>query len=189
MLPASVAAAATNPSPPSRFTTTCRGRRRERLCSAVAPPPSSHRHRDPPQSSVPPHALEGGRTRLHADRFGNPYIVKNNFELKSAIRLLFEAICSRTAGEFQPDRIFHFAHSQEPVQQVPGCRVNDSPSDLPDSKCCRGVADCQRALEDGRRYHDGGRYSIHDLFATTCTIRIQGRRPLPDSVLHPATRA
>jgi len=42
---------------------------------------------------------------------------------------------------------------------------------------CRGVADCQRALEDGGATTDGGRYSIHDLSPTTCTIRITRRGP------------
>jgi hypothetical protein len=98
---------------------------------------------------------------------GHPYIVKNNFELKSAIRVLFEAnLLENTWGGFSQTG---WAILLTPVNQsdrCPVCRVNDVTIRFNRIRNVAGVLQLATALsKTGGAAADGGRYSIHDLFA------------------------
>jgi hypothetical protein len=115
------------------------------------------------------------------DPSGFPYIVKNNFELKSAVRVLFEAnLLENSWGGFSQTG---FSILLTPVNQngtCPVCRISDvtirfnrirnvagvllignTPSKVPGST---GGRDVQHP-EYTALAADGGRYSIHDLLA------------------------
>ena len=98
---------------------------------------------------------------------GHPYIVKNNFELKSAVRVLFEAnLLENTWGGFSQTG---WAILLTPVNQsdrCPVCRVNDVTIRFNRIRNVAGVLQLATALsKTGGAAADAGRYSIHDLFA------------------------
>ena len=98
---------------------------------------------------------------------GHPYIVKNNFELKSAVRVLFEAnLLENTWGGFSQTG---WAILLTPVNQsdrCPVCRVNDVTIRFNRIRNVAGVLQLATAVsKTGGAAADGGRYSIHDLFA------------------------
>jgi hypothetical protein len=98
---------------------------------------------------------------------GQPYIVKNNFELKSAIRVLFEAnLLENTWGGFSQTG---WAILLTPVNQsdrCPVCRLNDVIIRFNRIRNVAGVLQIGNAVsKTGGASADGGRYSVHDLFA------------------------
>ena len=98
---------------------------------------------------------------------GNPYIVKNNFELKSAIRLLFEAnLLENSWGGFSQTGYSILLTPKNQSNKCPACRVNDITVRFNRIRNVAGVLQIANALSKaGGAPTDGGRYSIHDLFA------------------------
>jgi len=99
---------------------------------------------------------------------GQPYIVKNNFELKSAIRVLFEAnLLENTWGGFsQTGYSILLTPKSGQARQCPVCRVNDITIRFNRIRNVAGVLQIANALsKTGDAAADGGRYSIHDLLA------------------------
>jgi hypothetical protein len=98
---------------------------------------------------------------------GNPYIVKNNFELKSAIRLLFEAnLLENSWGGFSQTGYSILLTPKNQSNKCPACRVNDITIRFNRIRNVAGVLQIANALSKaGGAATDGGRYSIHDLFA------------------------
>jgi len=98
---------------------------------------------------------------------GNPYIVKNNFELKSAIRLLFEANLLENAwGGFSQTGYSILLTPKSQASQCPICRVNDVTIRFNRIRNVAGVFQIANGLsKTGGAAADGGRYSIHDIFA------------------------
>ena len=98
---------------------------------------------------------------------GNPYIVKNNFELKSAIRVLFEAnLLENSWGGFSQTGYSILLTPKNQSNLCPVCRVNDVTVRFNRIRNVAGVLLIANALsKTGGSTTDGGRYSIHDLFA------------------------
>jgi len=98
---------------------------------------------------------------------GNPYVVKNNFELKSAIRLLFEAnLLENSWGGFSQTGFSILLTPKNQSNKCPACRVNDVTVRFNRIRNVAGVLQIANALSKmGGATTDGGRYSIHDLFA------------------------
>jgi hypothetical protein len=98
---------------------------------------------------------------------GNPYIVKNNFELKSAIRLLFEAnLLENSWGGFSQTGYSILLTPRNQSNKCPACRVNDITIRFNRIRNVAGVLQIANGLSKaGGAPTDGGRYSIHDLFA------------------------
>ena len=98
---------------------------------------------------------------------GQPYIVKNNFELKSAIRVLFEAnLLENTWGGFSQTGFSILLTPRSQSSQCPICRVNDITIRFNRIRNVAGVLQVANApSHTGGVAADGGRYSIHDIFA------------------------
>ncbi len=98
---------------------------------------------------------------------GNPYIVKNNFELKSAIRVLFEAnLLENSWGGFSQTGYSILLTPRNQSDRCPLCRVNDVTIRFNRIRNVAGVLQIANALsKTGGGAADGGRYSIHDLLA------------------------
>ncbi len=106
---------------------------------------------------------------------GQAFIVKNNFELKSAIRVLFEAnLLENTWGGFSQTGFSIVLTPRNQQGQCPVCRLNDVTIRFNRIRNVAGVlqianagaktADAQGG-GTGAFPADGGRYSIHDIFA------------------------
>jgi len=106
---------------------------------------------------------------------GQAYVVKNNFELKSAIRVLFEAnLLENTWGGFSQTGFSIVLTPRNQQGQCPVCRLNDVTIRFNRIRNVAGVlqianagartADAQGG-GTGAFAADGGRYSIHDIFA------------------------
>jgi hypothetical protein len=98
---------------------------------------------------------------------GSSYIVKNNFELKSAIRVLFEGnLLENTWGGFSQTGYSILLTPANQSDRCPVCRVNDVTIRFNRVRNVAGVLQLATALsKTGGAPADGGRYSIHDLFA------------------------
>ena len=98
---------------------------------------------------------------------GQPYIVKNNFELKSAIRVLFEAnLLENTWGGFSQTGYSILLTAVNQSGKCPVCRVNDVTIRFNRIRNVAGVLQIATALtKTGDAAADGGRFSIHDIFA------------------------
>jgi hypothetical protein len=98
---------------------------------------------------------------------GTPYIVKNNFELKSAIRVLFEAnLLENTWGGFSQTGYSILLTPINQSNRCPLCRVNDITIRFNRVRNVAGVLQIANGLNNFKEAaSDGGRYSIHDLFA------------------------
>lgn len=98
---------------------------------------------------------------------GHPYIVKNNFELKNAIRVLFEAnLLENTWGGFSQTGYAILITPKNQSGKCPVCRVNDVTIRFNRIRNVAGVLQIANApAKTGAAAADGGRYSIHDLFA------------------------
>jgi hypothetical protein len=98
---------------------------------------------------------------------GHPFVVKNNFELKSGIRVLFEAnLLENTWGGFTQKGYSILLTPKDQANKCPLCRVNDVTIRFNRIRNVAGVLLIGNALaQTGGASSDGGRYSIHDLFA------------------------
>jgi hypothetical protein len=98
---------------------------------------------------------------------GHPYIVKNNFELKSAIRVLFEAnLLENSWGGFSQTGYSILITPKNQASECPVCRVNDVTIRFNRIRNVAAVLQIANGLaKTGAAAADGGRYSIHDLFA------------------------
>lgn len=98
---------------------------------------------------------------------GQPYIVKNNLELKSAIRVLVEAnLLENSWGGFSQTGYSILLTPKSQQNQCPICRVNDVTIRFNRIRNVAGVLQIANAFaKTGGAAADGGRYSIHDLFA------------------------
>ncbi|MBZ5612737.1 MAG: hypothetical protein LAO23_01920 [Acidobacteriia bacterium] len=98
---------------------------------------------------------------------GHPYIVKNNFELKSAVRVLFEAnLLENSWGGFSQTGYSILLTAVNQADKCPLCRVNDVTIRFNRIRNVAGVVQIANArAKTGGVAADGGRYSIHDLFA------------------------
>jgi len=106
---------------------------------------------------------------------GNAFIVKNNFELKSAVRVLFEGnLLENTWGGFSQTGYSMVLTPRNQQGHCPVCRVNDVTIRFNRVRNVAGVLEIANAGsrtgeshggETGASPTDGGRYSIHDLFA------------------------
>ena len=98
---------------------------------------------------------------------GEPYIVKNNCELKNAIRVLVEAnLLENTWGGFSQTGYSILITPKNQASECPICRVNDVTIRFDRIRNVAGVLQIANALaKTGAAAADGGRYSIHDIFA------------------------
>ena len=98
---------------------------------------------------------------------GRPYIVKNNFELKSAVRVLFEANLLENAwGGFTQKGYSILLTPKDQSNKCPLCRVTDITIRFNRVRNVAGVFLIgNMPAQTGGATSDGGRYSIHDLFA------------------------
>ena len=98
---------------------------------------------------------------------GEPYIVKNNFELKNAMRVLLEAnLLENSWGGFSQTGYSILVTPKNQSSECPVCRVNDVTIRFDRIRNVAGVLQIANALaKTGAAAADGGRYSIHDIFA------------------------
>jgi hypothetical protein len=98
---------------------------------------------------------------------GNPYVVKNNFELKNGVRVLFEAnLLENTWGGFSQTGYSILITPKNQSSKCSVCRVNDVTVRFNRIRNVAGVLQIANALaKTGAAPADGGRYSIHDIFA------------------------
>jgi hypothetical protein len=98
---------------------------------------------------------------------GQPFIVKNNLELKSAMRVLVEAnLLENSWGGFSQTGYSILLTPKSQSNQCPLCRVNDVTVRFNRIRNVAGVLQiADAAAKTGGFAADGGRYSIHDLFA------------------------
>jgi hypothetical protein len=99
---------------------------------------------------------------------GASYVVKNNLELKSAVRVLVEAnLLENTWGGFSQTGYSILLTPKSQAGQCPICRVNDVTIRYNRIRNVAGVLQIANApaSHTGGFPADGGRYSIHDLFA------------------------
>ena len=101
---------------------------------------------------------------------GNPYIVKNNFEIKSGVRVLFEAnLAENSWGGFSQRGFSLLLSARSQASQCPVCRVNDITMRYIRVHNVASVLQISnaRANKDkgGGIPADGGIYSIHDIVA------------------------
>lgn len=98
---------------------------------------------------------------------GNAFIVKNNFELKNAERVLFEAnLLEGSWGGFSQTGFSILITPKNQQNQCPICRVNDVTIRYNRIRNVAGILQIANALsKTGGASADGGRYSIHDLVA------------------------
>jgi hypothetical protein len=98
---------------------------------------------------------------------GQPYIVKNNLELKSAIRVLVEGnLLENSWGGFSQTGYSILLTPRSQSSLCPICRVNDVTVRFNRIRNVAGVLQISNALsKTGGAAADGGRYSIHDIFA------------------------
>ncbi len=98
---------------------------------------------------------------------GEPYIVKNNCELKNAIRVLVEAnLIENSWGGFSQTGYSILITPKNQASECPICRVNDVTIRFDRIRNVAGVLQIANALaKTGAAAADGGRYSIHDIFA------------------------
>ncbi len=99
---------------------------------------------------------------------GNPFVVKNNFEVKSAVRVLFEAnLLENSWGGFSQTGFSILLSPRSQASQCPICRVNDITVRYNRIRNVGGVFQLSNspAGKGGGSPADGGRYSIHDILA------------------------
>ncbi len=97
---------------------------------------------------------------------GNPFIVKNNFELKNAQRVLYEGnIADYTWGGFSQSGFTILLTPKNPGRNLcPLCKVTDVTIRYSVSNHMAAGMQIANALSDaGGAALDGGRYSIHDM--------------------------
>ncbi len=112
-----------------------------------------------------PFTWKQGEPGFAPDASGNPPIVKNHFELKSGIRVLFEAnLLENCWGGFSQTG---FSILLTPINQsgmCPKCSVTDITIRYNRIRNVAGVMEVANPFAQDRAVAtDGGRYSIHDL--------------------------
>ncbi len=97
---------------------------------------------------------------------GHPYIVKNDFELKSAVRVLFEAnLLENSWGGFSQTGFSILLTAVNQGDRCPLCRVNDVTIRFNRIRnVAGGLLIANARAKTGGVAADGGRYRIHDLF-------------------------
>jgi hypothetical protein len=98
---------------------------------------------------------------------GHPVIVKNNFEMKNAVRVLFESnLLENTWGGFSQTGYSILITPKNQESKCPGCRVNDVTIRYDRIRNVAGALQIANAHagKTGAFAADGGRYSIHDIF-------------------------
>jgi hypothetical protein len=101
---------------------------------------------------------------------GTPYIVKNNFELKSGVRVLFEAnLLENSWGGFSQTGFAVLLNARSQQSKCPECRVTDITMRYNRIRNVASVFQISNAAvlaaNGGGVPADGGRFSIHDLVA------------------------
>ncbi len=98
---------------------------------------------------------------------GNPYIVKNHFEVKNGQRLLFEAnLMENSWGGFTQKGFSILLNPRNQANKCPKCQVTDVTVRYVRIRNVGGVFSISNVLsKTGGDTADGGRYSIHDVFA------------------------
>ncbi|MFY9560998.1 MAG: hypothetical protein WAQ52_12265 [Terriglobales bacterium] len=98
---------------------------------------------------------------------GNPYIVKNNFELKNAQRVLFEAnLLENSWGGFSQTGFSILLSPKNQNNRCPKCQVTDVTIRYNRIRNVGGVLQISNGLSKaGGESAGGGRYSIHDIIA------------------------
>lgn len=98
---------------------------------------------------------------------GNPYIVKNNFELKNAQRVLFEAnLIENSWGGFSQTGFSILLTPKNQNNRCPKCQVTDVTIRYNRIRNVGGVFQITNGLSKaGGESAGGGRYSIHDIIA------------------------
>ena len=98
---------------------------------------------------------------------GDAYIVKNNFELKNAQRVLFEAnLLENSWGGFTQTGFSVLLNPKNQSNKCPKCQVTDVTMRYNRIRNVAGVLTIANIRSDaGGTTTDGGRYSIHDLIA------------------------
>ena len=96
---------------------------------------------------------------------GQPFVVKNDFELKNAQRVLFEDnILENSWGGFsQPGFSILLTPKNPPPNRCPGCRVTDVTIRYCTISHVAGGMVISNGLADGYPAFAGGHYSIHDV--------------------------
>jgi hypothetical protein len=99
------------------------------------------------------------------DAAGNPPIVKNHFELKSAVRVLFEAnLLENSWGGFSQTGFSIMLTAVNQSNMCPKCAVTDVTIRYNRIRNVAGVIAVANPFNNmGGHAADGGRYSIHDL--------------------------
>ena len=97
---------------------------------------------------------------------GHPFVVKNNFEMKNAVRVLFESnLLENTWGGFSQTGYAILITPKNQEGKCPGCRVNDVTIRYDRIRNVAGALQIANTHSKvGAFSTDGGRYSIHDLF-------------------------
>ena len=98
---------------------------------------------------------------------GDPYIVKNNFELKNAQRVLFEAnLIENCWGGFTQTGFAILLTPKNQNNRCPKCQVTDVTLRFNRIRNVGGVFAIANVLsKQGGATSDGGRYSLHDIIA------------------------
>jgi hypothetical protein len=101
---------------------------------------------------------------------GTPYIVKNNFELKSGVRVLFEAnLAENSWGGFSQRGFSLLLSARSQASKCPACRVNDITMRyirVHNVASVLQISNAKAAKDKGAGIPaDGGIYSIHDIVA------------------------
>ncbi len=98
---------------------------------------------------------------------GNPYIVKNNFELKNAQRVLFEGnLLENSWGGFSQTGFSVVLSPKNQANRCSKCQVTDITIRYIRIRNVGGVFEIQNGLSKaGGESAGGGRYSIHDVVA------------------------
>ena len=102
-----------------------------------------------------------------ASASGNPYIVKNNFELKNAQRVLFEAnILENSWGGFTQAGFSILLTPKNQAEKCPKCLVADVTIRFNRIRSVGSVFQIATTLtKNGEHAFDGGHFSIHDIVA------------------------
>jgi len=98
---------------------------------------------------------------------GHPYIVKNHFELKSAMRVLLEAnLLENSWGGYSQKGYSILLTPKNQASECPVCRVSDITIRYDRIRNVGGVLGIGNDLSGtGAAAADGGSYSVHDVFA------------------------
>ncbi|HWZ81664.1 MAG TPA: hypothetical protein VNW47_03520 [Terriglobales bacterium] len=98
---------------------------------------------------------------------GDPFIVKNNFELKNAQRVLFEGnLLENSWGGFSQTGFSVVLSPKNQNDRCPKCQVTDITIRYSRIRNVAGVIEIQNGLsKTGGESAGGGRYSIHDVIA------------------------